>query len=288
MSRNGSGTYSLPSGNPVVGGTTITSTWANTTLNDIKDALTDSLDRTGKGAMTAALKLVSSGTVGAPSLTISGDTDSGLFPAAAVVGPPAIAAGLGISKDATEIIRWTQTYTYFAVPLIKATMTNAAGVEGGLRVQNVSSADPTVFTLLPPGTGQDPATILRLHNVNTPDSSNGIRAELSLGSAGLSILADALTAGSSSPSMFAAVRDAGGTQRRGWTITSLGDLMIGTTGLTTASTQGHAFIQRVSGAPVGTPTTINGFAPIVYDDVNKKIWVYDNPTSTWLGIELAA
>ena len=34
------GTYSLASGNPVVTGTTISSTWANNTLNDIATALT--------------------------------------------------------------------------------------------------------------------------------------------------------------------------------------------------------------------------------------------------------
>lgn len=34
------GTYSLVSGNPVVTGTTISSTWANNTLDDIADALT--------------------------------------------------------------------------------------------------------------------------------------------------------------------------------------------------------------------------------------------------------
>ena len=35
MSRNGSGTYTLPAGNPVVTGTAITSSWANTSLSDI-------------------------------------------------------------------------------------------------------------------------------------------------------------------------------------------------------------------------------------------------------------
>ena len=39
MSRNGSGTYTLPVGNPVVSGTTITSAWANSTLTDIATAL---------------------------------------------------------------------------------------------------------------------------------------------------------------------------------------------------------------------------------------------------------
>ena len=44
MPRNGSGTYSLPSGNPVVAGTTIEASWANTTLNDVATELTGSLE----------------------------------------------------------------------------------------------------------------------------------------------------------------------------------------------------------------------------------------------------
>ena len=49
MSRNGSGTYNLPAGvNPVVTGTTISTTWANTTLNDIASALTGSLAADGQ------------------------------------------------------------------------------------------------------------------------------------------------------------------------------------------------------------------------------------------------
>jgi hypothetical protein len=39
MSRDGTGTYTLPAGNPVVTGTTISSNWANSTLNDIATAL---------------------------------------------------------------------------------------------------------------------------------------------------------------------------------------------------------------------------------------------------------
>jgi hypothetical protein len=48
MSRNGSGVYNLPAGNPVVSGTTITSSWANTTLNDVASALTGSLAADGQ------------------------------------------------------------------------------------------------------------------------------------------------------------------------------------------------------------------------------------------------
>ena len=55
MSRNGSGVYNLPSGNPVVTGTTITSSWANTTMQNIADALTQSVSADGQTPMSGVL-----------------------------------------------------------------------------------------------------------------------------------------------------------------------------------------------------------------------------------------
>jgi hypothetical protein len=57
MAYNGSGAYALPAGNPVVSGTTISSTWANTTLADIAAALSLVLVRDGQAAMTGALNM---------------------------------------------------------------------------------------------------------------------------------------------------------------------------------------------------------------------------------------
>ena len=57
MSRNGSGVYTLPTGNPVVTGTTISSTWANNTLSDIATALTNSIATDGQTAMTGNLPM---------------------------------------------------------------------------------------------------------------------------------------------------------------------------------------------------------------------------------------
>ena len=57
MSRNGSGTYSLPAGNPVVTGTSISSTWANNTMNDIANALTGSVASDGQTPMTGNLAM---------------------------------------------------------------------------------------------------------------------------------------------------------------------------------------------------------------------------------------
>lgn len=120
MSRNSSGTYSLPAGNPVISGTSISSTWANTTLSDIGSELTNSLDRGGRGAMTAPLPLAN-GTVAAPALTFGSDTDTGLYR----VNANDMAAACG----GTKVAEWTSTGV--ALPLglvVTQSQSNTAGV----------------------------------------------------------------------------------------------------------------------------------------------------------------
>jgi hypothetical protein len=97
-SRNSSGSYSLPSGNPVVTGTSISSSWANNTLGDIGTELTNSLDRSGRGAMLAPLQL-SSGTVTSPGLTFSAETGTGLYR----IG----ASDVALSVNQTKRQEWT-------------------------------------------------------------------------------------------------------------------------------------------------------------------------------------
>jgi hypothetical protein len=78
MPRNGSGTYTLPAGNPVVAGTTIEATWANTTLNDVATEMTGSLSRAGSGGMTGPLRL-DAGSAAVPALAWSTETTTGLY-----------------------------------------------------------------------------------------------------------------------------------------------------------------------------------------------------------------
>jgi hypothetical protein len=115
MPRNGSGTYTLPAGNPVVSGDIIESSWANSTLSDLADSMTNSLARNGEGGMTAALRVVD-GTVTVPGLAFANETGSGLYRAAAgdvglsVLGArilrlqaagAAVTGTLGVSGDTT-------------------------------------------------------------------------------------------------------------------------------------------------------------------------------------------
>ncbi len=82
MARDSSGNYSLPSGNPVVTGTSIDSTWANDTMDDLASEVTNSLERNGKGGMLAALRGID-GTKAAPAVSWTNETGSGFYRAGA-------------------------------------------------------------------------------------------------------------------------------------------------------------------------------------------------------------
>jgi len=78
MPRNASGLYSLPAAyNPVATDELITAAWANTTLSDLGQAISDSLDRYGRGGMLAPFKN-NEGTVGLPGITFGLETTTGI------------------------------------------------------------------------------------------------------------------------------------------------------------------------------------------------------------------
>ena len=74
MAFNGSGVYSLAAGNPVVTGTTISSTWANNTLNDLATGLTKALCKDGQSTPTANIKLGNFKLTGLGAGTLAGDS----------------------------------------------------------------------------------------------------------------------------------------------------------------------------------------------------------------------
>jgi len=105
MSRNGSGTYSLPAGNPVVTGTSISSTWANTTLTDIATALTGSLAADGQTTATGALKMGSQKVTGMAAGSVSGDAVEFAQFTAAFVNPVFTGTGFMLIPKGTTAER---------------------------------------------------------------------------------------------------------------------------------------------------------------------------------------
>ncbi len=82
MPRDASGNYVLPPQNPVAAGTVITSDWANSTMSDIANELTNSLSRNGQGGMLAALTF-QDGTLTTPSIAFTQETTLGFYRSAA-------------------------------------------------------------------------------------------------------------------------------------------------------------------------------------------------------------
>lgn len=81
MPRDAAGNYTLPPGNPVEPHTTIEAEWANPTMDDIGEALTDSLSRTGSGGMLTGFKNAD-GNIGAPGMSWANEPTSGVYRAA--------------------------------------------------------------------------------------------------------------------------------------------------------------------------------------------------------------
>ncbi len=76
MPRSPDGTYTLPLP-PVISGTTIESSHENTTMEDVRVGLQDSLSRSGQGGMSAPLKIVD-GAASATGLAFVNEANTGL------------------------------------------------------------------------------------------------------------------------------------------------------------------------------------------------------------------
>lgn len=169
MPRNSSGTYTLPAGNPVVPNTLIETTWANPTLGDVASALTDSLDRFGRGGMLAPMRFVD-GTVTAPSMAFSSETTLGLFRPSS--GTLAIAVG--------GVARWTLTAALLTIQppvLFQGAVTFSAGA-----------------------TITGPVTVDKLYNQASPQTIGGVAPDWQM--AGTSAIASSFGAarfGASAP-----------------------------------------------------------------------------------------
>jgi hypothetical protein len=57
-------------------------------------------------------------------------------------------------------------------------------------------------------------------------------------------------------------------------IDALGNVSAGVASLATTAANGFLYISACAGIPTGTPTSKTGFAPMVVDSTNNKLYVY--------------
>jgi len=133
MSRNGSGVYSLPAGNPVVTGTSISSTWSNTTLSDIASALTGSVASDGQTPMTGNLDMNSRKVVLLANGTLSTDAIN-LGQLTAALTNPTITGNLTVTGNGTF-----QGTGFLLIPKGTTAQRSAVPVNGEIRYNTDTS-----------------------------------------------------------------------------------------------------------------------------------------------------
>ena len=167
MSRNGNGVYTLVSGNPVVTGTVITSTWANNTLTDIASALTDSVAADGQTPMTGDLDLNTNKVVNLEPATVAGNAVEYSQFVNATTTSVNITGG---TINGTPIGATTAATGRFTT--LEATSTLAVGtnttVGGTLTVTGLGSFNGTGALKIPAGTtGQQPSPVTGMIRYNS-------------------------------------------------------------------------------------------------------------------------
>ena len=142
MPRNGSGTYTLPSGNPVVANTTIEANWANTTLDDVGNEITESLSRNGEGGMLAPLRTYA-GTASVPGVAWADETTSGFYWAGADEWY-AISVTTPVVKFTSTEVTIPTGVTFTATDALVGKATNLAGGAAN-KIPVQSGANTTTF-----------------------------------------------------------------------------------------------------------------------------------------------
>ena len=145
MSRNGSGTYSLPAGNPVVTGTTISSTWANNTLGDISSALTGSVAADGQTPITGNLQMGNNRITGLADALASTDAAT-LGQVNTIVGDYIPVSDIGVTVEAysTHIVKDNVVTDYTKQQYFgNATLTDASTI-----AWNAETAQVATFTFV--------------------------------------------------------------------------------------------------------------------------------------------
>lgn len=138
MSRNGSGTYTLPAGNPVVSGTPISSSWANTTLSDIGSELTNSIDKSGRTVPTANLPMGGFKLTGLGVASATGNS----VPYQQTLNQDAANVASGTTTDIAAVLATSINITGTTSPVTSFGAGAAAGVKKFVKVV----AGPITFT----------------------------------------------------------------------------------------------------------------------------------------------
>lgn len=187
MARDGSGKYIFPQGNPVIKDTIVSSTWANTTMKDLGDELTNSLPRDGQAPMLRPLRH-SKGTYNEPSITFNDDVITGLYLKQS--------GTLALTATANDVLTLTSTSATVNVPLtITQGGTQAlnvggnAYVNGNVQYNGLMYMTPVTVTAAANNTATGATALTKTINVITTATETANSVVLPSGAAGSMLVA---------------------------------------------------------------------------------------------------
>ena len=149
MPRNGLGTYSLPAGQPVVSGTTISSSTFNTLTSDLATALTQSLCIDGQAVPTANLGMggfkITNAAVGTATTDVATLQNFASPPA---IGSTTPAAGSFTTLNASSTVTATNDGGVASVQVTSADSTSASSAYADVRLRRARGtiAAPTAIS----------------------------------------------------------------------------------------------------------------------------------------------
>ena len=235
----------------------------------------------------------SAGTALLPSLTTSGDTNTGMwFPAADTIAwstggserARLTASGLSIGTTTTNR-RLTVFSTQTVVGLIQSTNATNTSLLRFLDAANTNETFAAAIgsagtSLALYGAGVERVRIDSSGNVGigttAPDallSVNGV-ASFGAGAAAtpsISAFGD-LNTGFWFPAADNIAASTAGSERL--RVDANGNVVINTAAIATTATNGFLYVPSCAGTPTGTPTTFTGRVPIVVDTTNNKLYFY--------------
>lgn len=199
------------------------------------------------------------GTVTAPSITTTGDLNTGFYyPAADSIG---ITTGgndrVRIGANGAVGIGTTSTASWDANSLVIAA---AQGTYGQLIIQQTGGS----------GAANVGANINFYGNNGSSSNTYGeirVRKE------------NATVGNNASYISFCNVASGGTSVAERMRITAAGSVLINAAALSTTATDGFLYIPSCPGAPTGTPTTQSGRNPLIVDSTNSKLYFY---AGSWL------
>jgi hypothetical protein len=266
------------------GGTATTVRWLQVGVTNYDWRIPASTDAftLNYGGSTERMRISSTGNVGIGStttpakLTVSDSNASGLEinPTGGVGGGPTVAAYNRTTVAYTSLTTYASAMTWYANGSTRAMDLDSSGnlLVGTTSANGTLSVVGDQISVGSAGGSSSLGIQIKGTTLSAIPAAQ-VQSYIATGNSSMGVAGDLLIAPRTD--VAANIRFITGTSpAERMRITDAGNLQLGTASLATNATNGFPYIPTCAGTPTGTPTAITGYAPMVVDSTNNKLYVY--------------